>query len=145
MTRRIALLFLLASLCSAVLPGCQTPLAFPEPAPDWQTHTGQLHYRSATGRSVVGDVVVRRSPRGDFQLAFSSGPGFPLLRLWQLGDNARAEGAVARGSWQGRREKAPGALRGWLQLREVFARSGAPAKGQTLTLGGDQFAFHFSR
>lgn len=145
MNRRAAFLFLLASLCAALLSGCQAPLSFPAPAADWQTHTGQLHYRSAAGRSIIGDVVVRRSARGDFQLAFSSGPGFPLLRLWQSGEQARAEGALARGSWQGQAERAPAPLRGWLQLREVFAKRGAPTHAGTLALGGDQFTFHFSR
>lgn len=142
MNRRTALLLLLSGLCAAMLPGCQTQLTFPTPAADWQTHTGQLQYRSATGRSVIGDVVVRRSARGDFQLAFSSGPGFPLLQLRQSGDLARAEGALARGSWQGRVANAPAPLHGWLALRKAFARQ--PPAG-TLMLGGDQFTFPLSR
>ncbi len=144
MNRRTLLVSILAALCAALLPGCQTPLAFPAPTADWQTHTGQLQYRSATGRSVIGDVVVRRSARGDFQLAFSSGPGFPLLQLRQSGELARAEGALARGSWQGRSDRAPAPLRGWLQLRDAFPKQ-PPAGTLTLTLAGDQFAFHFSR
>lgn len=113
--------FLIVACLALMLLGCQTPQAFPTPGADWTTHTGQLQYRSAEGRSVIGDVVLRSSPAGDFQLDFRSGPGFPLLRIWQSGASARAEGVFARGTWQGRAAVAPAPLHGWMQLRGLFA------------------------
>jgi hypothetical protein len=116
-------------------------------------------------RSVVGDVVVSRLGSSDFRLEFSSGPGFPLMRLSQSAVRSRAEGAFARGQWQGGVEHAPKHLRTWLHLREVFAalpghngsfRQGswrakaeyAEGKLEQLTVStsnGERFAFHFSR
>jgi hypothetical protein len=127
----------------ALLSGCQTArTSFPAPGADWQTFAGQLHYTSATGRSIIGDVVIRRSPHGDFQLEFASGPGFPLMRIWQSGEVARAEGALARGSWQGPANKPPKRLEGWFHLRETFAHQTHPRQ-LSANQGGEHFAFHF--
>jgi hypothetical protein len=70
---------------------------------------------------VIGDVVVRHDAAGQFQLSFASGPGFPLLKLWAAQETMRAEGAFARGSWQGRKSAAPERLRIWAGLPEIFA------------------------
>jgi hypothetical protein len=149
------------------LVGCQTPAVFGTPSADWQSYQGQMHYSNAAGKSVVGEVVARRSPDGrEFQLQFSSGPGFPLLKLWQAGDNARAEGVFARGSWHGRSAAAPPALKNWVRLREVFAQlspgrndlrgpgwtatasysAGAPQRCDiAFVQAGERFDFQFSR
>jgi hypothetical protein len=141
--------------------GCQSALDFPTAGGAWQTYTGQMHFGGV--RSVIGDVVVRRSGASDFQLAFSTGPGVPLMRLWESGDRARTEGALSRGAFSGNPAHAPSHLRGWLSLREVFAA--VPAQGgkfsgsfgsaeaqvvggrlQHLTVStsvGDRFTFHF--
>jgi hypothetical protein len=67
-----------------LLGACQTPMQFPAPTAQWETHLGQLQ-SSGSGRSVIGEVVVRRDAAQHFQLSFSSGPGFPLLKLWATG------------------------------------------------------------
>lgn len=148
------------------LTGCQTPMVFTSPTAEWQSYQGQMHYSNAAGKSVVGEVVARRAPDGsEFQLQFSSGPGFPLLKLWQAGDHARAEGVLARGRWQGRSAKAPPALKNWVRLREVFAQlspgrndlrgpgwtaaatyAGAPQRCEVAFVeAGERFDFQFSR
>ncbi|HEV7404532.1 MAG TPA: hypothetical protein VGO11_16445 [Chthoniobacteraceae bacterium] len=157
-------LFLIALIS---LVGCQTPTVFSPPTADWRSYQGQMHYSNAAGKSVVGEVVARRSPDGsEFQMQFSSGPGFPLLKLWQAGDNARAEGVFARGSWHGLSAKAPPALKNWVRVREVFAqlspgRNDLRGPGWTATAGygagvpqrcdiafaegAERFDFQFSR
>lgn len=123
MLRSFTGLFLIALLGLVGLMGCQTPVVFTPPSPEWASFQGQMHYSNATGKSVVGEFAARRAPDGrEFQLQFSSGPGFPLLKLWQAGENARAEGVFARGSWHGRTAGAPPALKNWVRLREVFAQ-----------------------
>jgi hypothetical protein len=101
-----------------------------------------MQYVSAAGKSVIGDVVVRRSKQGDLQLAFSSGPGFPLMRLSQSGTVARAEGVLARGSWQGAPERAPQHLRGWIRLARTVA-AGNVDRNLTLTAEGERFVCRF--
>ncbi len=143
MKLRAFLLLLLAALVS----GCQTASTFPAPGADWQTHSGQMQYVSAEGKSIIGEVVVRRSKQGDFQLAFSSGPGFPLMRLWKSGDRLRAEGALARGSWQGAAGKAPKPLQGWVSLPARFEAAVKGAAPAHFTISApetrERFAFHF--
>ncbi len=134
---------LLGILGALSFSGCQTPgSAFPQPAADWQTFQGQLQYTSSNGKSIVGDVVIRRSPHDDFQLSFQSGPGFPLLHLWQSRDRSRIEGVLAHGSWQGQTHNPPGHLRSWLRLRDTFAHQTHPQHVK-VDLGGDHFVFHF--
>ncbi len=133
----------LACCATVLFSGCQTTKsAFPTPTANWQTFQGQLHYTSAAGRSIIGDVVIRRSPHDDFQLEFSSGPGFPLLRLWQSGELARVEGALAHGAWQGSASKPPRHLHAWFRLRDTFAHQVNP-RHVSATLAGERFDFHF--
>jgi hypothetical protein len=119
----------LSLLCLVLLTGCQTPYQFPAPGPAWETHVGQLQ-STGNGHSVIGDVVVSRSAPSEFQLDFLSGPGFPILKMRISGDHGRAESSFARASWQGNPRQAPGPLRAWLALPEVFtaaeASTGAP-------------------
>jgi hypothetical protein len=148
MKHSVLLLFLLVA-AAAVLPGCGTPgtAAFPAPAAGGKTATGQLQYRSGTGRSVIGDVVLRRSPDGrDVQLAFSSGAGFPLLRLALSGARLRAEGPLARGSWEGDAARAPKHLQGWAGATQMLARTGLgnKARFEDASGSGDVFTFVFA-
>jgi hypothetical protein len=152
---------------SSILTGCaSTPkAAMPSPSQDWSTETGQLQYRPRAGRSVIGDVVVRRSGSQDFLLIFTSGPGVPLLRLQVHGSTAVAEGLFARGRWSGETDKAPPQLRGWLKLPAVFSATEtrktelrtaswsstiryAGTRPQRIEVDspdtGEQFNFHFS-
>jgi len=143
MTRLCFLAFAFV-LAAVLFPGCATTNnSFPSPGADWKTFQGQLHYTSAAGKSIIGDVVIRRSPHGDFQLEFQSGPGFPLIRLWQSGEVARAEGVFARGAWQGSAAKPPQRLKSWFKLRDSFARQDHPTH-LAINEGGDHFVFHFN-
>jgi hypothetical protein len=129
--RLIRSLPLVAAL--ALLGACQTPHQFAAPTASWKTYVGQL--QCVTGdRSVIGDVVVRHEAPNQFQLSYSSGPGFPLLKLWTAQDTVRAEGTFARGAWQGSKNAAPERLRIWTVLPEIFAAA-SPTR-QNVQAGG---------
>lgn len=92
--------------------------------------------------SLIGDVLVRYSKQGDFELTFTKGPGVTLLTVRQDDKFVRVSGPLARGSWSGPPAGAPARLRGWVSLREVLLRS----KNQSLvrqTIGPDRFTFAF--
>ena len=146
MARRVAaqrrlphFVFCLALLC---LTSCQTLRhQFLSPEPDWQSRIGQLQYRGPK-TSLIGDVLVRYSTRGDFELTFSKGPGVTLLTVRQDDQFVRVSGPLARGSWSGPPNETPARLRGWVSLRELLFRS----KNQPLirqTVGSDRFTFAF--
>ncbi len=132
------------SLAAAVfwLAGCSTvPREFVQPEPGWETRVGQLQYRSPK-TSLIGDVLVRYSSAGDFELTFSKGPGVTLLTVRQNEKFVRVSGPLARGSWSGAPRSAPVHLRGWVALREVLLRE----KTQPLVrqkVGADSFTFAF--
>ena len=126
-----------AAVALALLTACQTPHTFPKPDATWQTRVGQLQY-IAEGRAVVGECVVSTRP-GDLQLEFSSGPGFPLMRLALSGSTARAEGILARGSWQGQAANAPTPLRGWMRVAREFK----PAQRVSILSPETGERFHF--
>lgn len=134
------LFFLLAAILC--LTSCQTGShQFVQPEPGWQTRVGQLQYRSPK-TSLIGDVVVRYSSAGDFELTFSKGPGVMLLTVRQNEKFVRVSGPLARGSWSGRPNDAPARLRGWVSLREPLLRE--PAKSSVRqTVGSDTFTFAF--
>ena len=114
---------------------------FVQPAPDWQSKIGQLQYRGPK-TSLIGEVLVRYSNRGDFELTFSKGPGVTLLTIHQDDQFVRVSGPLARGSWSGSPKEAPSRLRGWTSLRELFLH----APNQSLvrqTVGRDSFTFAF--
>ncbi len=124
------------------LTSCQTLRhQFASPEPDWQSQIGQLQYRGAK-TSLIGEVLVRYSSSGDFELTFSKGPGVILLTVRQDDKFVRVSGPLARGSWSGPPNEAPARLRGWVSLREVLLRS----QDQSLIrqkVGSDQFTFAF--
>jgi hypothetical protein len=90
---------------------------FVEPTAAWQTRTGQLLYRTVK-TSLIGEIVVRFSKTGDFELTFSKGPGVTLLSLRQDASFAEVRGPLAGPGWSGPIEHAPQQLRGWLGLRD---------------------------
>lgn len=95
---------------------------FVEPARDWQMRNGQLLYRTAR-TTIIGEVVVRFSKSGEFELTFSKGPGVTLLTLRQSSSFAEVRGPLARIGWSGPVDRAPKQLRGWLELRDEIIRS----------------------
>jgi hypothetical protein len=136
---RCAIYLSVAFFC---LTSCQTLRhQFLEPAPDWQSKIGQLQYRGPK-TSLIGEVLVRYSTKGDFELTFSKGPGVTLLTVRQNDKFVRVSGPLARGSWSGSPAEAPVRLRGWVSLRELLLHSKTqPFVRQTL--GPDRFTFAF--
>ena len=124
------------------LTGCATTSRhqFVEPAGNWQTKSGQLMYRTAN-TSLLGDVLVRFSESGDFELTVSKGPGVTLLSLQQDASFAEVKGPFAQGRWSGPVEQAPKPLRGWLGLRDKLIHS--KDRSVRYTAGNETFLFRF--
>lgn len=95
---------------------------FSAPAADWQVRTGQLQYRNAQN-TLIGDILVRYSKAGDFELSFFKGPSLTLLVIRQDASYAEVRGPLARTGWSGGVAGAPSQLRGWLGLRQEFLRA----------------------
>jgi hypothetical protein len=114
-------LALAAALGFFGMTGCAFLHHFTEPARDWQSRTGQLQYKNK-GQTVTGEVIVRTSSAGDFELTFAKGP-VTLLVIQQDEKFARATGAFARMGWSGPVANAPKSLRGWLTLRARLMRA----------------------
>lgn len=114
---------------------------FTPPAKDWQARNGQLQYRTS-GMTVVGDVLVRFSKDGDFELTFSKGPGVNLFTIQQDATFAQVKSSLTRLSWSGPVDHAPPQLRGWLSLREKLL-SAPHQKVVRQTMGAEKFVFRF--
>ena len=133
-----------ALFAAALLSGCQTPHQFATPDKTWQTHIGQLKYSDGQ-RTLIGDVVVQQRETTDFQLEFQKTGGFPLLTLRADATTARAEGLLARGSWQGAPSAAPKHLRGWVGLREALQKPAGPVRTVDFPADEQHFVFQFQR
>ena len=110
------------------LTSCETTSThqFAQPVSNWQTRSGQLLYRNAN-TTLIGEVLVRISRNGDFELTFSKGPGVTLFTLRQDQTFAEVRGAMAGPGWAGPIDHAPPQLRGWLGLRDQLLHTLAPA------------------
>jgi len=129
-------------LCLLALTSCQTLRhQFVEPEPDWQSRIGQLQYRGPK-TSLIGEVLIRYSNAGDFELTFSKGPGVTLLTVRQDDKFVRVSGPLARGSWSGTPEQTPSRLRGWASLRALFLHSPNESFVRQ-TIGRETFTFAF--
>lgn len=95
---------------------------FAMPGKNWQSRSGQLMYRTSQ-MTVVGDVLVRLSKAGDFELTFSKGPGINLFTIEQDATFAQVKSSLSHLSWSGPVDQAPKQLRGWLSLREKLIAS----------------------
>jgi hypothetical protein len=136
----ICLLLTVASFC---VTNCVTisDRSFSEPTANWQMKSGQLMYQTAK-TTLIGDVVVRFSKAGDFELTFSKGPGVTLLSLRQDATFAEVRGPFVRGGWSGPVEQAPQQLRGWLGVRDKLIHS--PDRGPVRYVAGNEtFLFRF--
>jgi hypothetical protein len=111
--------------------------AFVDPTNAWQTRSGQLLYR-APKVTLIGDVLVRYSRNGDFELTFSKAPGVTLLTLRQDAKFAEIKGPIARTGWAGRVDRAPKQLRGWLELRDKITYA-QDQHSVRYTSGGETF------
>src|SRR5437870_11526965 len=114
--------YLLAFLVALTSCATTSPHEFAEARADWQTRSGQLLYRNPKA-TVIGDVFVRFSRNGDFELTFSKGPGVNLLFLRQDASFAEVSGPFSGRGWSGPIDRAPEQLRGWLELREKVIHS----------------------
>ena len=90
--------------------------------------------------SLIGEVLVRCSKAGEFELTFTKGPGVTLLQLRQDAQFASAEGPLARGRWSGATAAAPERLRGWFALREKIIAGKSSVR---LTSDSDTFHLRF--
>lgn len=136
--RFITLICLLAAtqLC---LTSCSTTHQFASPAPNWQSKAGQLAYKGPK-MSLIGEVLVRYSSTGDFELTFTKGPGVKLLVIRQDAQFGSAEGPLARGKWSGPVANAPARLCGWFGLREKVIAGGSSVR---VNNGTESFRLHF--
>jgi hypothetical protein len=130
-------------LVAMALTGCATTSRhqFADPGRDWQARSGQLLYKGEK-TSLIGEVLVRFSKGGDFELTFSKGPGVTLLQVRQDASFAAVKGPLARGGWSGSTAQAPARLRGWLQLRNKLMASGSKTS-VSHSEGGESFTFRF--
>lgn len=112
-----------------------------EPARDWQARNGQLLYRTPK-TTLIGEVLVRFSKTGEFELTFSKGPGVNLLTLRQDSSFAQIQGGLARGSWSGPIANAPLRLRGWLGLRDELRKAQNETSVRHVS-GRETFIFRF--
>jgi hypothetical protein len=132
----LVILFLSVTSCATL-----SHHQFSEPAAGWQTKTGQFMYRTPQ-TTLIGDVIVRYSEAGDFELTVSKGPGVTLLSLRQDTAFAEVKGPFARGRWSGPVEQAPPQLHGWLGLREKLIAS-QNRRSVRYTAGNETFLFRF--
>jgi hypothetical protein len=114
---------------------------FSEPTTGWNTKNGQLMYRTPK-TTLVGEVLVRFSKAGDFELTFSKGPGIPLFSVRQDSTFAAVKGGLARQGWSGPVAEAPPQLRGWLGLRDQFLHA-PDRKTLQYATGNETFLFRF--
>src|ERR1700759_3289964 len=92
---------LVGLLALLLLPGCAlTHHIFSEPSTEWASRNGQLLYRNQK-TTIIGEVLVRSSKSGEFELTFSKGPGVVLLTLRQDASFAQIKGGLSRGVWSG--------------------------------------------
>ena len=90
----------------------------------------------------MGDVFVRFSNAGDFELTFSKGPGVNLLALRQDSTSAEIKGPLAGRGWSGPIDRAPQQLRGWLGLREKIIHAQDRQQVRHVS-GSETFLFRF--
>jgi hypothetical protein len=114
---------------------------FSNPASDWQSKSGQLMYHTPN-TTLIGEVLVRFSKEGDFELTLSKGPGITLLSLRQDATFAEVKGGLAGHGWSGAVTQAPPQLRGWLGLRDQFLHE-SDRKNLRYAAGNEIFSFRF--
>lgn len=137
----MALRFIVLIGLAAALSSCATIHKFIGPAPDWQARNGQLLYHGKR-TTLIGEVLVRFSKAGDFELTFTKGPGVTLLEIRQDATNFNVRGPLAGVGWSGSTAHAPAHLRGWLELREKLMALGDKTS-LTHTYRGEKFTFQF--
>ena len=130
---------LLAVVCA--MSSCATIHQFIGPSPDWQARNGQLLYHGKR-TTLIGEVLVRFSKAGDFELTFTKGPGVTLLEIRQDATNFNVRGPLVGPGWSGSTDHAPPHLRGWLELREKLMGLGDKTS-LTHSYRDEKFRFQF--
>jgi hypothetical protein len=92
--------------------------------------------------TLIGEVLIRFSKTGDFEITMSKGPGITLLLLRQDATFADVKGGLAWQGWSGRVTQAPSQLRGWLGLRDQFLHA-PDRKTLRYATGDETFVFRF--
>ena len=133
--------FLVLVVLAGALSSCGTIHQFIGPAPDWQARNGQLLYHGKR-TTLIGEVLVRFSKAGDFELTFTKGPGVTLLEIRQDATNFNIRGPLVGVGWSGSTAHAPAHLRGWLELREKLMALGNKTS-LTHSYRGEKFTFQF--
>jgi hypothetical protein len=132
---------------SAITVFCVTSCAtssshhFSNPTADWRSKSGQLMYHTPN-TTLIGEVLVRFSKDGDFELTVSKGPGITLLSLRQDATFAEVKGGFAGHGWSGPVTQAPPQLRGWLGLRDRFLQESGRTNLQ-YAAANETFVFRF--
>ena len=104
---------------------------------------GQLQYRGPKA-TLIGEVLVRFSKQGDFELTFTKGPGISLLVIRQ--DRRTSRGFAARSReahGRARPQQAPARLRGWLALRTNLCMHPQGPNRAKKSTGPETFVFEF--
>jgi len=96
----------------------------------------------APNTTLIGEVLVRFSKTGDFELTLSKGPGITLVSLRQDATFAEVKGGLTGHGWSGRVDQAPSQLRGWLGLRDQFLQT-SNRKTMRYAAGNETFVFRF--
>ncbi len=139
--KNVFLRSILIVISAAAFPGCGTIHNFVGPSTDWQARNGQVLYHGKR-TTLIGEVLVRFSKAGDFELTFTKGPGVTLLEIRQDATNFSVRGPLAGVSWSGSTAHAPAHLRGWLQLRDKLIALGDKTT-LTHSYRGETFTFRF--
>ena len=133
--------FVLLVVLGLAFSSCGTIHEFIGPSPDWQARNGQLLYHGKR-TTLIGEVLVRFSKAGDFELTFTKGPGVTLLEIRQDATNFNIRGPLVGVRWSGTTARAPAHLRGWLELREKLMALGDKTS-LTHSYRGEKFTFRF--
>ena len=132
----LAITFFCVTSCATI-----SSHSFSNPTSGWQSKAGQLMYRTPN-TTLIGEVLVRFSKDGDFELTVSKGPGITLLSLRQDATFAEVKGGLAGHGWSGPVTLAPPQLRGWLGLRDRFLHE-SDRKNLRYAAGNETFSFRF--
>ena len=133
--------FVFVLLVAGMSASCSTIHQFIGPSPDWQARNGQLLYHGKR-TTLIGEVLVRFSKQGDFELTFTKGPGVTLVEIRQDATNFNVRGPLVGPGWSGTTAHAPAHLRGWLELREKLMALGDKTS-LTHSYRGEKFTFRF--
>ena len=139
--RSLFLRSILTGMIAATFSSCGTIHNFVGPSTDWQARNGQVLYHGKR-TTLIGEVLVRFSKAGDFELTFTKGPGVTLLEIRQDATNFSVRGPLAGVNWSGSTAHAPAHLRGWLQLRDKLIALGNKTT-LTHSYRGETFTFRF--